>query len=179
MPQAIMPGSYLALFGQQLQKTALIKAAQSQISPTPTQPPNPASMAMLAQADASMVSSVAGMDTMLATVGIGSANGMGTLGVSPPLPLATGTPLGPGPALNGAGSNLRVLPMSTPGAATPTPAVNPFALSAPQTPVNAPVARDITQVGSQQAPMRPMMISRLLAMLTVALSRLVPSSSSR
>lgn len=88
MPATIMPGSYTALYGQQLQKSILIMASQkatspaAALAPTTGAAPQAANPLVMAQMDATIGNSISGMDSLLASVGVGiSGSGLDT----PPL----------------------------------------------------------------------------------------------
>jgi len=104
MPLAIQPGAYAALYAQQLQKTVSTMAIGSINNPTALFAqfsPSP----FTATADAMIGNSVQGIDTMLASVGLGITTGLA------PNPLQSGNPF----------SNLRTPTGTMGGAIKPNP----------------------------------------------------------
>jgi hypothetical protein len=125
MPLAITPGAYSALYAQQLQKTVSTMAVGAinnpaalfaQFSPSP----------FTATADAMIGNSVRGIDTMLASVGLGITTGL------TPNPLETGNPFSNiGGRPNPMGGPIQPNPLATalPGMANPGTGVQPNPLA--------------------------------------------------
>lgn len=160
MPQAIQPGSYLTMYGQKLQQSAQTIALQQAASPTLGQLQGITNPLAMVQTDTMIANSMAGIDSMLSTVGVG-ISGTPDPGQQPVNPFA-------GPATPGI----------TSAGLTATPALTPTNIFAGAPVAAAPIVNAGGQNISQPSMMQGMpMAAQMLMTLFNALSRLMPPSA--